>query len=56
MKDDREATAEKSVRVRLSLAPIAYNLHFRGLDGWILQGSVKPHIKITGCLSETFLS
>ena len=57
MKDDREATAEKSVRVRMSLAPIAYNLHIRGLDGEkILQGSVKPHIKLTGCLFETFLS
>ena len=52
MKDDREATADKSVRVRLSLAPIAYNLHFRGLDGeMILQGSVKSHIKVT---FETF--
>ena len=57
LKDDREATAEKSVRVRLSLAPIAYNLHIRGLDREkILQGSVKPHIKLTGCLFETFLS
>ena len=58
LKDDREATAEKSVRVRLSLAPIAYNnLHIRGLDGEkILQGSVKPRIKITGCLFEIFLS
>ena len=56
-KDDREATAEKSVRVRLSLAPIAYNLHIRVLDGEkILQGSVKPRIKITGCLLEIFLS
>ena len=55
LKDDREATAEKSVRVRLSLAPIAYNLHIRGLDGEkILQGSVKPHIIITGCLFEIF--
>ena len=33
LKDDREATAEKSVRVRLSLAPIAYNLHIKGI-GW----------------------
>ena len=58
LKDDRDATAEKSVRVRLSLAPIAYNnLHIRGLDGEkILQGSVKPRIKITGCLLEIFLS
>ena len=32
LKDDREATAEKGAPVRLSLAPIAYNLHIKVWD------------------------